>query len=114
MKSRESILDTHQTIIKKLIETFSPSYLEVLNESDRHSGPKDAQTHFKITIVTGFFEKKRSVARHQLIYQTLADELASEVHALAIHTFSLEEWKVQQSSPDSPHCLGGSQQEKSH
>ena len=107
-------MDTHQTIIKKLNETFSPSYLEVLNESDRHSGPKDAQTHFKITIVTPIFEKKRSVARHQLIYQTLADELAGEVHALAIHTFSLEEWEVQQSSPDSPHCLGGSQLDKSH
>ena len=105
-------MDTQQTIIKKLNETFSPFYLEVLNESDKHSGPKNAQTHFKITIVAAAFEKKRSVARHQSIYQILADELAGEVHALAIHTFSLEEWKVQQSSPDSPHCLGGSQHDK--
>ena len=114
MKSREFILDTHQTIIKKLNETLAPSYLEVLNESDMHSGPRDAQTHFKITIVTSSFETKRSVARHQLIYQTLADELNGEVHALAIHTFSPEEWEVEQSSPDSPHCLGGSQHDKSH
>ena len=114
MKSKESILDTHQAIIKKLNETFSPSHLEVLNESDRHSGPKNAQTHFKITIVAVAFAKKRLVSRHQLIYQTLADELAGEVHALAIHTFSLDEWEVQQSSPDSPHCLGGSQHDKSH
>ena len=107
-------MDTHQTIINKLSETFSPSYLEVLNESDMHSGPKNAQTHFKITIVAVAFEHKRSVARHQLIYQTLTNELAAQVHALAIHTFSAAEWAVQQSSPDSPHCLGGSQHDKSH
>ena len=64
----------------------------MLNESDRHSGPKDAQTHFKITIVTPSFEKKRSVARHQLIYQTLADELAGPVHALQMKCLTPDEY----------------------
>ncbi len=105
-------MDTHQTIIDKLNKDFSPSYLEVLNESDKHSGPRNAQTHFKITIVASVFEGKRSVARHQLIYQTLSNELAGDVHALAIHTFNADEWLVQQSSPNSPHCLGASQHDK--
>ena len=40
--------------------------------------------------------------------KALADELNGQVHALAIHTYTAEEWlSKNQKFPDSPACLGG-------
>lgn len=107
-------MHTQSIIISKLNVALSPSHLEVINESHKHSGPRDAETHFKIIIVADAFIGQRSVARHQMIYQTLAAELAANVHALAIHTFTDDEWSAQPSSPDSPQCMGGSKQDKAN
>ncbi len=55
----------------------------------------------------------RKVARHQRMYQILADELAGPVHALALHTYSPAEWQQRQGeTPASPNCLGGSKQDQ--
>ncbi len=105
-------MHTQSIIISKLTAALSPSHLDVVNESHKHSGPRDAETHFKIVIVADAFNNQRSVARHQLIYKTLVAELAGDVHALAIHTYTHEEWSAQPSSPDSPQCLGGSKHDK--
>ena len=98
---------TVQNVIEtKLAAEFGPSYMEVVNESYMHSVPPGSESHFKVTLVSDKFEGLRSVKRHQLVYGTLADELASGVHALAIHTYSSKEWSGQ--APASPQCLGGS------
>ena len=99
-----------QSIIEqKLSAAFSPVHLEVLNESHMHSVPPNSETHFKVTLVSVQFDNKRSVARHQQVYKELADELAGPVHALALHTYTVDEWQQRNtSSPDSPNCLGGS------
>ena len=74
-----------------------------------HSVPPNSETHFKVVAVSGEFDGKRSVARHQLIYGLLAEELAGEVHALALHTYTAAEWSEREGgAPDSPDCLGGS------
>lgn len=100
------------SITDKLQSALTPSHLEVLNESHMHSVPANSETHFKLVVVADAFDGKRSVARHQLIYAALAEELAGEVHALAIHTYTADEWQAKQSSPDSPQCLGGSKSEQ--
>jgi stress-induced morphogen len=107
MKSVESrIVENH--IIAKLTTAFSPSYLQVFNESHMHSVPANSETHFKVVIAAGSFASKRQVQRHQAIYACLAEELQSGVHALALHTFSSDEWAVSAMVPESPACLGGS------
>ena len=51
----------------------------------------------------------RPVQRHQLIYKALNEEMKL-IHAIAIHPFTKIEWeKNNQSSSDSPDCLGGSE-----
>ena len=95
-----------EMIIDKLTREFAPRHLEVINESHRHAVPADAETHFKVTLVSDHFTGQRQVQRHQAIYRTLAGELAGPVHALALHTFDPEEWQSA-SVPDSPDCLGG-------
>lgn len=96
-----------QTIQEKLKQRFQADYFYVENESNNHSVPANSETHFKVTIVSDEFEGMRLIMRHRLINELLAEELAGPVHALAIHTYTPEQWSdKQQSSPDSPDCLG--------
>lgn len=93
-------------IEEKLRGSFSVIELQVENESHKHSVPPNSETHFKVTLVTDDFAGKRQVARHQMVYAQLRDELDGPVHALALHTYAGEEW--QGISPESPNCMGGS------
>ncbi|MBR9805010.1 BolA family transcriptional regulator [bacterium] len=52
-------------------------------------------------VVSEQFAGKRQVARHQMVYAVLADELAGPVHALALHTYAPDE---SMAVPDSPQC----------
>ncbi|WP_162045706.1 BolA family protein [Vibrio taketomensis] len=97
-----------ETIKTKLHQQLSPIHLDVINESYMHNVAPGSESHFKVVVVSEQFEGLRLLARHRLVNQTLADELANSIHALAIHTYTPEEWKTQQSAPNSPMCLGGS------
>lgn len=91
----------------KLTASFHPEYLQVINESHMHSVPPGSESHFKVVLSTAVFADKRQVQRHQAVYACLAQELQEGVHALALHTYSPEEW-VNAQVPQSPQCLGGS------
>ncbi|MFQ3206101.1 MAG: stress-induced morphogen [Glaciecola sp.] len=102
------MMTVEQSIIDKLTKNFQMSYLEVLNESHMHSVPVNSETHFKVTIVSSDFEGKRLIQRQRLVNKLLSEELAGPVHALAQHTYTIEEWNKKNGlSPDSPNCLGG-------
>jgi len=102
-------MSIQQCIEEKLALRLEPAHLEVINESSQHNVPPDSETHFKVVIVAPGFEGKRKVARHQAVYAVLADELAGPVHALALHTYTAQEWRDRHGeAPMSPPCLGGS------
>ena len=101
-------LDRASSIRSKLESVFAPMHLDIVNESHMHSGPADAQTHFKVVISSDAFEQKSRVARHQLVYQALDDEFANGLHALALHIYTVSEWGSRQQVPQSPNCMGGS------
>lgn len=96
--------------LKKALEDLHPQYMELVNESMNHAGYFDGkESHFKLTVASDFFEGKRLVARHQLVYEKVAPLLTSKggkVHALAIHAYTPSEWQQQTQSPDSPLCAG--------
>lgn len=99
--------------IKNTIETklqsLQPQFLEVINESHKHSVPKGSESHFKVIIVSKEFQGKMLMARHRFVNQLLADELAHSIHALTLHTMTEEEWLEKRGSTiNSPPCLGGS------
>lgn len=100
------IMTIEQTIRDKVEQSYSPQEVIILNESHMHAGPA-ANSHFNLTVVSDAFEGKRPVARHQMIYKILAEELAGEVHALALHLFTPEEWQdAGKESEKSPNCKG--------
>ena len=80
---------TADLITKKLTEAFEPQSLKVVDESHQHEGHAGSrpggQTHFRVYIVSQAFKGKTRLERHRMINQTLSGELASGVHALAIH-----------------------------
>jgi acid stress-induced BolA-like protein IbaG/YrbA len=53
--------------------------------------------HWFATIVSAEFEGKRPIARHQRVYATLGEKMATdEVHALSMKTLTPAEWAEQQ------------------
>ena len=97
-----------ERIERKLADALDPEHLEVVNESGGHNVPDGSETHFKVVIVAGDFEGQRLLQRHRLVNRTLAEELAGGVHALAMHTYTADEWRERfGAAPMSPPCLGG-------
>lgn len=102
-------MEVQKAIEAKLRQAFEAQVIVIENDSHKHSVPPNSETHFKVTLVSPAFAGQSKVKRHQAIYQVLAAELAGEVHALAMHLHTPEEWAAQgQATPDSPDCLGGS------
>lgn len=97
-------MDMRERIFQAL-QTLHPSHAEVLDESHMHS--RGQQTHYKAIIVAEQFAGLSPVRRHQAVYMTLS-ELMPQFHALALHTYTPEEWKHQGTAPASPTCRGGS------
>jgi len=77
-----------ETMRQKLEARFAPSRLEIVDESYRHAGHAGArpegETHFAVTVVSPVFNGLGRVARQRLVYETLAEELATRVHALSL------------------------------
>ena len=60
-----------------------------------------------VLVVSTLFEKKSLVKRHQIIYGLLAYELKNGLHALALNTYTPDEWSSNSNIPESPNCIGG-------
>jgi BolA protein len=101
-------MTTQDNINAKLDQRFDLKHLEVVNESGNHNVPPGSETHFKVVMVSPEFEGQRLIARHRAVNAVLAEELAGAVHALALHTYTPEEWQARfGDAPMSPPCLGG-------
>ncbi len=94
-----------QQRIETALVALQPEHLDVLDESHMHS--RGLQTHFKAVLVSEQFAGLNSVKRHQKVYATLGD-LMGQFHALALHTYTPEEWVKIGAAPASPTCAGGS------
>lgn len=91
--------------IHAALGALAPSHLEVLDESHMHS--RGLETHYKAVIASEAFAGRSPVRRHQAVYAAMGP-LMGEIHALALHTYTADEWAAQGAAPDSPRCRGGS------
>lgn len=96
-----------ESIDRELRAAFEPVHLDIENESHQHNVPPGSESHFRVVIVSSAFAGQRSVARHQAVYRHLAEQLRGPVHALALHTYTPEEWAAAPAAPQSPACRGG-------
>jgi len=56
----------------------------------------DGQGHYEAIVVCPAFAGKRSLQRHQMVYATLGALVGREIHALALQTFTPEEWQARE------------------
>jgi BolA protein len=72
----------------KLQERFNPTELKIVDESYKHQGHQGFRegmiTHIKIIIKAQEFVNQNKVSIHRQIYNTLAEELRSGLHAVSI------------------------------
>lgn len=91
-------------LLQAALASLQPQHLEVLDESHMHS--RGLETHYKAVIVSEQFAGLNAVKRHQKVYAAVG-ELMGQIHALALHTYTPDEWSQQGVAPASPTCKGG-------
>ncbi len=79
------MLDTTNTIQKKLHRALAPTFLEIIDEGDQHIGhSEEGAGHFAVRISSPLFKNKPLVECHRLVYAALGDTMRNEIHALRI------------------------------
>ena len=80
---------TRQEEIRAALEAaFTPTTLEIINESHRHAGHAGddgtGESHFRIVIAAPEFAEMSRVQRHRAVFAALGPEITGRVHALAL------------------------------
>ena len=82
------------TIKAKLADKFTPAFLDVIDESNKHFGHagwrEGGETHFRVRISTRHFDGLSRVAQQRAVMDALDAELKDRVHALAIEVLPAE------------------------
>jgi stress-induced morphogen len=76
-----------ERIRETLEQAFSPSHLEIEDQSHLHAGhagAREGKGHFKVEIVADAFRDKPLIQRHRLVYDALGELMQSDIHALII------------------------------
>jgi BolA protein len=77
-----------EAIRRKLQAAFSPSRLDIVDDSDNHKGHaghrEGGESHFTVIIESAAFAGFGRVERQRQVNRALAEELAGPVHALSI------------------------------
>lgn len=77
-----------QEIEQLLRSAFAPAFLEVINDSAKHSGHSgddgSGESHFTVVIEAKSFAGQNRLARQRAVIAALGDIPGQRVHALAI------------------------------
>ena len=75
-------------IKQRLEQAFTPSRLEVINESHRHRGHSgddgSGESHFRVVLRAEPLGMMSRIERHRAIHAALGADLVGRIHALAI------------------------------
>jgi BolA protein len=66
---------------------FSPTELEVSDESHLHAGhpgARDGRGHFRVKIVSAHFLGRKPIERHRMVFAALGTLLETDIHALSV------------------------------
>ena len=82
-----STTDRISIIKQRLQNAFSPTHLEIRDDSAKHQGHAGSQGgagHYTIFIEADCFEGQSRIAMHREIYRVLDDMIPGQIHALQI------------------------------
>ncbi len=92
-------MDTITTIKTTLAEKIGATIIEIEDRSDlhkHHEGRKTAPVgsgHYDAIIVSENFTGKTMMQQHRMVYAALADQMQTTIHALALKTYTPEQWQ---------------------
>ncbi|HYI06087.1 MAG TPA: BolA family protein [Reyranella sp.] len=81
-------MTVRDAIVEKLSAKFTPTHLEVFDDSDRHRGHagwrEGGETHFRVRLSSPKLVGLTRLAQHRAVMEALDAEIKAGVHALAI------------------------------
>ncbi len=78
----------------KLKENLDVIHLEIKDQSEQHRHHAEGGSgHYELTIVSSSFRNQTKIQQHRAVYQALAEQMGTEIHALKINTLTPEEWR---------------------
>jgi BolA family transcriptional regulator, general stress-responsive regulator len=82
-------LSRSERIENALRDALAPIHFVLTDESAKHAGHAGArpggETHYHVVMVSAAFEGQTRVARQRLVYQALAEEFETGLHALSLN-----------------------------
>ncbi len=85
-----------ERIREKLAQALQPLELDIVNDSSRHAGHMgddgSGESHFRVTVVSSVFIGKNRVERQRMVYDLLAEEMKSGIHALSLKAITPDEY----------------------
>ena len=76
-----------ERIRQTLEQAFTPTRLEISDDSHLHAGHAGARSgkgHFTVEIESAAFEGKSPIERHRMVYSALDEMMQTDIHALSI------------------------------
>ena len=85
---------TPNSIVEKIAAQLDATVPSIEDESHLHAGHLGASegSHFRMVVVSPQFVGLSMVKQHRLVYEALAEEMQSGIHALALQTYTPEQW----------------------
>jgi len=78
-----------------LVDGLEADHVKVVDNSAghaNHTGSEDGGGHFAVEVVSRAFRGLSRIAAQKLVYETLAELMANDIHALSMRTFTPEQW----------------------
>lgn len=97
--TQQNNMDAIATIKTTLQEKIGATIVEIEDRSDlhkHHQGRMNALAgsgHYDAIVVAESFVGKTMMQQHRIVYAALADEMQTTIHALALKTYTPEQWK---------------------
>lgn len=87
-------------IIRSTLESaLDAEHIRIEDDSALHAGHLGAQGgggHYRVLVVSPYFEGLSRVAAQRLVYHALGELMASEIHALEMRTLTPAQWAAAQ------------------
>jgi BolA protein len=81
--------------IRTRLAALNAESIELFDDSAAHAGHAGAAGgggHFELTVVSSVFIGKKTLERHRMVYQPLADLIPHRIHALSIRALTPDEF----------------------
>jgi len=75
------------------LDTLAARVREAIPDAEVDTRLFSGDDHFEMRVVSRAFAGKSRVARHQMVYAALGELMREAVHALALQTFTPDEWR---------------------